>query len=131
MKYNFDEWVFKELYAWMDGGSIKLNYTDKNGLNNTIEIVQNVTKEYYEEISKIPGRVYVNNNLVDKRSNQENSILEQLRKDIENQNTELDEKLVKEIIEWIKSKQYLEFESVKLIMTEKRKQQLRNDENPK
>jgi len=128
MKYNIDEWKFKELYAWMDGGSITLNYTDKNGLNNTIEIVQNVSKEYYEEMSKIPGRVYVNNDLINKRSNQEDTVLQQLSKDLENHNTELDKEVIKEKIDWINSTQYLEFEPTKLIMSEKRKQQLRNSE---
>lgn len=122
MKYKLDEWKFKELNTWMDGGSITMNYTDNNGLNHTIEIVQNVSEEYYEEISKIPGRVYINNDVVDKRSNHEESILEQLGKDIEDQNTEHDEEIVKEKIKWIKSKQYLEFEPIKLTISEKRKQ---------
>jgi len=128
MRYNFEEWKFKELSTWMDGGSVTVNYTDKNGLNNTIEIVQNVTAEYYEEISKIPGRVYVNNDLIDKRSNQEDTVVQQLSKDLENQNTELDKEVIKEKIDWINSTQYLEFEPTKLIMSEKRKKQLRNSE---
>lgn len=130
MRYNFKEWKIRELYAWIDGGSITMNCSDKNGLNNTIEIVQNVSVEYHEEISKIPGRVYINNYLIDKRSSQENTILELLSKDLENQNTELNKEIVKEKIEWIKSNQYLEFEPIKLVMSEKRKQQIRNNENP-
>ena len=128
MRYDFEEWKFKELSTWMDGGSVTVNYTDKNRLNNTIEIVQNVTAEYYEEISKIPGRVYVNNDLINKRSNQEDTVLQQLSKDLENHNTELDKEVIKEKIDWINSTQYLEFEPTKLIMSEKRKKQLRNSE---
>jgi hypothetical protein len=128
MRYDFEEWKFKELSTWMDGGSVTVNYTDKNGLNNTIEIVQNVTAEYYEEISKIPGRVYVNNDLIDKRSNQEDTVVQQLSKDLENHNIDLDKEVIKEKINWINSTQYLEFEPTKLIMSEKRKKQLRNSE---
>jgi hypothetical protein len=128
MRYDFEEWKFKELSTWMDGGSVTVNYTDKNGLNNTIEIVQNVTAEYYEEMSKIPGRVYVNNDLIDKRSNQEDTVVQQLSKDLENHNIDLDKEVIKEKINWINSTQYLEFEPTKLIMSEKRKKQLRNSE---
>ena len=127
MKYNFKEWKFKELYAWMDGGSITMNYTDKNGQNNTIEIVQNVSVEYYEEISKIPGRVYVNNELIDRRSIQEKAVVEQLSEDLENQHTKLDKGIIEEKIDWIKSNHYLKFEPTILIMSEKRKQQLRKN----
>lgn len=124
MRYNFEEWKFKELSTWMDGGSVTVNYTDKYGLNNTIEIVQNVTAEYYEEISKIPGIIYVNNDLIDKRSNQEDTVVQQLSRDLENHNTELDKDVIKEKIDWINSTQYLEFEPTKLIMSVNEKSNL-------
>ena len=108
----------------MDGGSVTVNYTDKYGLNNTIEIVQNVTAEYYEEISKIPGIIYVNNDLIDKRSNQEDTVVQQLSRDLENHNTELDKDVIKEKIDWINLTQYLEFEPTKLIMSENEKSNL-------
>ena len=108
----------------MDGGSVTVNYTDKYGLNNTIEIVQNVTAEYYEEISKIPGIIYVNNDLIDKRSNQEDTVVQQLSRDLENHNTELDKDVIKEKIDWINSTQYLEFEPTKLIMSVNEKSNL-------
>ena len=127
MNYNFKEWKFRELHAWMDGGSITLNYTDQNGQNNTIEVVQHVSEEYHEEISKIPGRIYVNKDLVDKRSIEEDKIVEQLTKDLANQQTEHEKRIVEQKIEWIKSSRYLEFKPQTLELSKERIQYLKTD----
>jgi len=131
MKYNFKEWKFRELHTWMDGGSITLNYTDQNGQNNTIEVVQHVSEEYHEEITKIPGRIYVNKDLVSKRSNEEDKIIEQLTEDLANQQTELDKRIVEEKIEWIRSSQYLEFKPRILELSNERKQYLKTNKSIK
>jgi len=127
MKDNFKEWKFKELSYWMDGGSITFYYTDLNGQNNTIEVIQHVSTRYYKELSKIPGRIYVNNTLVDKWSNKEQEVIDQLTADIENQTTERTKKLINRKIEWIKSNQYIELRPQILELSEERKQYLKNE----
>ncbi len=79
MKYNLNEWKFKELVAWMDGGSTTLYFIDDNHQEQTIEIQQHVSKEYYKELSKIPGRLYINDEIIEKRSISEGTILKFLK----------------------------------------------------
>ncbi len=110
----------------MDGGSITLNYTDQSDQIQTIEIVQNVSVEFYKELSKIPGRIYVNNELIDMRSSEEIYVVEQLKNNINCQHNKLDKAILIEKIEWIESNEYLELQPTIKKLSEKRKQHLRN-----
>lgn len=122
MNYNFKEWNFKELYVWMDGGSITLKYTDKNNQIHNIEVIQNMSNNYCKELSKIPGRIYVNNVLVGKRSSFEAKVLEKLKISEKNLFVELDKHIIKEKIEWIESRKYLEMNPTISELSENRKQ---------
>jgi hypothetical protein len=114
-------WKFKELQTWMDGGSVTPNYTCQNGTLNSIELVQNVLLEYYPNLAKIPGRIYVNNKLVEKRSIEEETVIQRLKLDIKSQETLLDKRILREKIRWIVSDYYLE---ISAIILKERKRQL-------
>jgi len=124
MKYNFEEWKFRELSAWMDGGSMTLNFIDQNDQIQIIEVVQNMSVYYIKEISKIPGRIYVNNVLIGKRSTAESKILEQLKTSVKYQQDQLDKQILEEKIDWIESNEYLEMIPILTELSEKRKQNL-------
>lgn len=124
MKCNIEEWIFMELKIWMDGGSITLNYVDKSNGVNLIELVQNVSITYCEEVSRIPGRIYINDELVEIRSKLENEILKKISNDLINQETDSDQKILLEKIEWIKSNEYINLKPIKLELSEERKRLL-------
>ena len=82
LNHKLNQWKFKELAAWMDGGSTTLYFTNENNQEQTIDIQQHVVTEYYEEHSKIPGRVYLNDELIEKRSISESTILKYLKESV-------------------------------------------------
>jgi len=127
MNYNFKDWKFKELKVWMDGGSITLNYVDQNNRIQTIEVIQNISKSYSKELSKIPGRIYINNMLLEKRSKKEPEVIEQLKTSIESQHDELHKQIVKEKIDWIESNEYVEMKPTLTKLSKKRRQYLINE----
>lgn len=122
MKYNLNEYEFKELGAWMDGGSITLYFNKKNRNKElSIEFLQYVIAEYYEETSKIPGRIYLNDEIVEKRSPTEREIINFLSSNISNKLYGLERKMLIEKIHWIESKDYMDFSPIKKELSESRK----------
>lgn len=124
MKYNLTEYVFKELATWMDGGSITLYFESEMNEKLTIDLQQFVLKEYHEEISKIPGRVYLNDKIIDKRSSAEKSILEFLKSNILKKLIGLEKEILMKQIQWVESKEYMNFVPKKLELSESRKKEL-------
>ena len=96
----------EELLAWMDGGSITLKC--RNNLNQEFEIefVQHVSWDVYE-YQNIPGRVYLDKKLIPQRSDLETKIVNALKAANFHSKDALDQKMLKEKLDYINSKEYL------------------------
>ncbi len=121
MKYNLNNYDFKELATWMDGGSITLYFINKNNEELSIHIQQHIIHEYYQEISNIPGRIYLNDSIINKRSSTEKLILQFLKENIINKLDGLERKILIEKIQWITSNEYEIFSPIKLELSASRK----------
>lgn len=124
MNYNLSEYKFKELVTWMDGGSITLYFKSNKNEELAIDLQQFIINEYYEGISKIPGRIYLNGKMIDKRSLTEELILEFLNCNVLNKVTGLEKEILIKQIHWIESKDYIEHNPIKLELSESRKKEL-------
>jgi hypothetical protein len=98
--------IVTELMAWMDGGSVTL--TCKNAKNEAfnIEFTQNVIWEVPKP-SKIPGRIYLNEELIEQRSELENLIIKNLENSTFFERQNLDKRILAEKINYVKSDEYL------------------------
>ncbi|WP_394751350.1 hypothetical protein [Spongiimicrobium salis] len=124
MEYNLNTYQFAGLSAWMDGGSITLSFRNETHEELTIDLQQFVNTEYYAEISKIPGRVYLNNKIIDKRSLPEKLVLEFLKNNVLNQLIGLENEILLKQIHWIESKDYVNLVPTRLKLSKSRKKEL-------
>ncbi|MDW3649476.1 MAG: hypothetical protein R8P61_20570 [Bacteroidia bacterium] len=114
MEIQLEKLKFREIHIWMDGGSITLNFRDEKDKELMIELQQSATEEYLEEISKIPGRIYFDEKVIEKRSSEEEQILEYLKERIINKLEVLERRILEDQIRWIESPKYLEFQPRKM-----------------
>lgn len=98
--------IITELFAWMDGGSLTIKC--QNSLNEEFEIefVQNVIWDW-NEVNKIPGRIYFNNRIVQQRSDLEQKIIQLLVKAEFEDKGPYDSQLLKEKIDYTNSENYI------------------------
>ena len=123
-----EDWKYINMGATLDGGSLTLLFENSKNQEQTILFVQNVFREYYEELSTaLPGRIYINSQLIDKRSKEENEIIDFLQDLLLPMLNDSERSLLVEKINWIKSKDYLNFEPIKLELSEKRKRYQRTN----
>jgi len=73
--------VVEETDAALDGGSIFLRTRDAEGHPHRVELVQSMFLES-QDSARLPGRLYVDGELVAIRSEQERALLEGLREAI-------------------------------------------------
>ena len=113
----------------MDGGTISVQCV--NGLNEKliIRLLQHQTPKYYEEISKVPGRIYVDETLVKIRSNIENEVINFMEHIISNNKVEEGRELLNQKINFIKSENYVTFKPKKMILSNTRKISIRKNED--
>ncbi|WP_106795111.1 hypothetical protein [Aquimarina sp. Aq78] len=101
-----------DLSTWMDGGSILLHCGNKLNQEFKIEFQQNMIIDM-EKYDRLPGRIYLNNELVKDQSELENSVIKGLEKaefDIvysEKKFKRMDKKLLNEKLEYVKSNKYI------------------------
>ena len=127
MKYKFYTWNFREMGVWMDGGSITLYFTNAINQELTIDLQQYVSKDFFEKISKIPGRVYLQGEIVEKRSIIENSTLKHLKQNVVGKLRGLDKDILTDQIHWIESEKYMDLKPHKLTLSEARKRELESN----
>lgn len=96
----------KEVQTWMDGGSVTLNCIDEKGLKFQIEFIQNVAWEIYDT-QRLPGRVYLEGEIVDQRSEIEIFIINLLDEALVRLNKD-EQIILKEKLSYIGSKDYLD-----------------------
>lgn len=102
-----DKVIITELSAWMDGESVTIKCQNSTMGKFEIEFVQNVMWVWYEG-QKIPGRIYLNNELVEQRSDLEKKLIGLLGTAQFEDKGPCDDQLLHEKINYIKSKEYLE-----------------------
>ncbi|WP_025665521.1 hypothetical protein [Aquimarina megaterium] len=98
--------LIQELSAWMDGGSVTLHCMNKKKQEFEIEFVQNVNWNILE-FEKLPGRIYLNGNLISQRSDMEEKLIGNLETAALINSSDLDETILKEKIDYIKSEQFI------------------------
>lgn len=104
--YN-DKVIITELSACMDGGSVTLKCQNSTMGKFEIEFIQNVMWDWYEG-HKIPGRIYLNNELVEQRSDLEKNLMRLLgTAQFENEGS-YDAQLLIEKINYTQSEEYIE-----------------------
>ena len=96
----------EELLAWMDGGSITLKCRNEQNQEFEIEFVQNVSWDLHESLN-IPERIYLNKKLIDQRSELETKIVNALKTAEFKSKDSLDQKMLKEKLDYVNSDNYL------------------------
>ncbi len=98
--------TIEDVGAWMDGGSVTL--VCRNVVGQTFEVffVQNVSWEVYEG-DLLPGRLYLDSELVEQRSLLEGQIIEGLNKATFKKPERLIEEILAVKLAYIKSDVYL------------------------
>ncbi len=112
MKIEFTNCKIKDVGVCMDGGSIVISIIHLSQGEKTIWLMQHMISEYYEEIDKLPGRVYIDNYLVEKGSPNESGIIEFLKKEMNTNLTDVVE-ILQQKLDWIESDKYITFNSIK------------------
>ncbi len=132
MGLGLEKLKFIRLTSFMDGGSLLLEFVnDESNSTVKIEIVQHGFLHYYEEISKIPGRIYLNEKLISKRSKEEDCIMEFLKFFLLKTLNETDKKFLIEKLNFIESAEYMELEPKVLELSSKRKKDIQSMKNKK
>lgn len=96
----------EELHSWMDGGSIALKCRNKLNQTFEIEFVQNVFWDIYET-QNIPGRIYLNKELIAQRSDLETQIINTLKTAHLKSSNPLEQKVLEEKLDYVNSQKYL------------------------
>jgi hypothetical protein len=112
MKYNFHHSTVIKVGICMDGGSIVIFLTHPDHGEIIIYLMQHIICQYNEEIDKLPGRIYINNNLIPKRSDTEFQIIEFLKKEMNANLTDVVE-ILQQKLDWIESDKYITFNPIK------------------
>lgn len=117
-------WKYKTLSVFMDGGSLSLFFLTPSGETKQISLGQNVFTEYYEEFGQVPARIYIDGQIVEKRSKTERILIEYLETNLINLLSKDEAKLLAPKIKFYKSEEYFNFKPVKLELSAKRKKYL-------
>lgn len=126
MKIEFTNCKIKNVGVCMDGGSIVISIIHLSQGEKTIWLMQHIIPEYYEEIDKLPGRVYIDNYLVEKGSTNESGIIEFLKKEITTNLSDDVIEMLKQKLDWIESDEYATFNPTKKKLSEARRNALKD-----
>ena len=127
MKYNLKEYKFKEMGVCMDGGSKIIDVINPNKQGLTIWLMQHISIDYYEEISKIPGRIYLDDYLVEKGSQTEKEVINFLQMEVVNAiGLDFSKAIIDKIL-WIESEAYEHLSPNKLKLSDARKRFLQEE----
>jgi len=108
----------------MDGGTLSLIFDVNSEDSKEITLGQHMIVEYYEEYGGPPGRIYIDGQIVEKRSDLEQSIVEFIENDVLATMEARERQLLAEKLSFIKSDDYLNFVPIKMKMSEKRRKYL-------
>ena len=98
-----------DVQIWMDGGSITIKCSDSDNNDYTMGVQQHMILKTSPN-GKMPGRIYLNNKLVEERSDMEKAILSNLEKAMTSIQSSIqtdDKIIIQEEINYIRSEQYI------------------------
>lgn len=98
--------IITDMHCWMDGGTTDLICENISNKKFEIKFVQNVIWEVPVSYN-IPGRIYLNEKLVKQRSKIEELIINCVENCELLHPNELDQKIINEYLDYVKSEQYL------------------------
>ena len=110
----------------MDGGSMSIEFIDELQISHSILLMQHVYVGYTPEINKIPGRIYLDEKVIPKRSVEEEKILSVLKTLLEKIPCKDEMQMLKGYIQFIQSDAYMKFTPVKHPLSQKRKDDLKD-----
>lgn len=113
----------------MDGGTISIHCVNKLQEKLIIRLMQHQSPKYYEEISKIPGRIYINEKLVKIRSKEENEVLTLLEQIMSNSKVGVGVEMLNKKLKFIKSTNYVTFKPKRMILSDSRKKYIQENED--
>ena len=111
----------------MDGGTLSIIFTNPNDESKVVKLGQHMIAEYYEELNGLPARIYIDGQIIEKRSEVEHSLIQYLENTVLEEMAVNEKELLKEKLTFIKSNAYLNFIPVKLELSEKRKKYLKSN----
>ncbi len=114
----------------MDGGSLILIFLTTSGETKEVILSQNISAEYYEEFDYLPARIYIDGEIVEKRSKDEKILIEYLEHKVANKMSKDVLELMNAKISFIKSDEYVYYIPVKREISEKRKKYLELSDIP-
>ncbi len=126
MKIDLTICKIKDVGVCMDGGSIVIFIIHPSHGEKTIWLMQHIIPEYYEELDKFPGRVYIDNYLVEKKSQYESEIIEFLKKEMNKNLSDDVIEMLKQKLEWIESDKYITFNPIKKKLSMARRNALKD-----
>jgi len=117
-------WKYKTLGISMDGGTLSIVFTNPTDDSKVITLGQHMIAEYYEGLNGLPARIYIDGQIIEKRSEAEYTLIQFLEKKVLEELAINEKELLTEKLAFIKSDAYLNFIPVKLELSEKRKNYL-------
>gem|GEM_PF-2829989 len=121
---KINTWKYKALGIFMDGGTLSIIFDNQYEEAKVVSLVQHMIVEYYEELNEIPARIYIDGQIIEKRSELEFSLIQFLENEVIKRMSTNEKVLLKEKLKFIKSDEYLNFIPKKLELSEKRKNYL-------
>jgi len=92
----------------MDGGSLTLIFDDSNGQEKQLRFIQHIDLRYYSGLKeKLPGRIYLDEDLIEKRSSQEAGIVKFLETNVAKQLNLNQKEILQKHVEFVKSEEYV------------------------
>jgi len=118
---NINFWHYKKMGVCMDGGTLTLIFLTPSGETKEVSLGQNMIADYYEEIGNLPARIYIDGQIVEKRSKTEKSLIEFLETNVATKMSKDELELLNEKITFINSDEYINFTPNNLELSVKRK----------
>lgn len=100
--------TIQEMAVWMDGGTVTVNCSNEKGESFEVEFVQYMNPSYPDK-KAIPGRIYLNHDLVTVRSELETEILEAFDRADFKQVNHSNRSILSECLAFVRSDFYLDF----------------------
>lgn len=91
----------------MDRGSLTLIFDDSYGHEKQLQFIQHVNLRYSGLKDKLPGRIYLDNHLIEKRTTQEVAIVKFLENTITKELNQDQKDMLQNHIEFVKSEEYV------------------------
>lgn len=125
---NINYWDYKTMGVCMDGGSLSLIFLTTSGETKVVSLSQNVVADYYEEFDNLPARIYIDGEIVEKRSKEEKILIEYLENNVAKKMSKDELEMLNKKITFIKSDEYVNYTPIKLEISEKREKYLKLSE---